>query len=329
MNFRTIVETPLKDLSISYTDKLILMGSCFSENIGNRLVDCKFKTDMNPFGILYNPLSIEKSLRRMLSGTQYTSSDLILHNEIYHSFDHHGSFSGIESDSVLHQINNRLQSSSQFLNEATILLITFGTAFVYTNKQDGKIVSNCHKLPAKAFDRRRVSVEEIVASWSALIKDLQQVNPKLKIIFTVSPIRHIKDGAHENQLSKATLQLSIDQLQKEYNNVFYFPAYEIVLDELRDYRFYADDMTHPASITIDYIWKKFSESYFTKETLDIMAQWLQIAKAISHRPLRPDSTSYKQFILQTLLKVKQIQNKFHFFDIQNEIDTLEKKLESL
>lgn len=329
MNFRTIVETPLKDLSISYTDKLILMGSCFSENIGNRLIDCKFKTDLNPFGILYNPLSIEKSLRRMLSGTQYTSSDLICHNEIYHSFDHHGSFSGIESDNVLDQINNRLQSSSQFLNEATILLITFGTAFVYTNKQDGNIVSNCHKLPAKAFDRRRVSVEEIVASWSTLIKDLQQVNPQLKIIFTVSPIRHLKDGAHENQLSKATLQLSIDQLQKEYNNVFYFPAYEIVLDELRDYRFYADDMTHPATIAVDYIWEKFSACYFSKETLEIMAQWQQIAKALSHRPLRPDSASYKQFILQTLLKVKQIQNKFHFFDIQNEVDTLEKKLESL
>ncbi len=329
MNFRTIVDTPQKEISISYTDKLILLGSCFSENIGNRLVDCKFKVDMNPFGILYNPLSIEKSIRRMLSATDYTSSDLIYHNDIYHSFDHHGSFSGVDSNQVLHQINTRLHTSAQSLREATVLLITFGTAFVYSNKHDGKIVSNCHKLPAKTFDRSRISVDEIVSSWSILIQDLQQVNPNIKIIFTVSPIRHLKDGAHENQLSKATLQLSIDQLQKEYNNIYYFPAYEIVLDELRDYRFYANDMTHPASITIDYIWEKFSQCYFSKETSEIIAQWQQIAKAISHRPLRPDSASYKQFILQTLLKVKQIQNKFHFFDIQNEIDTLEKKLESL
>ena len=227
MELYTRILLPKARFSFSYEDRVVMMGSCFAENIGRKLEENKFSVDINPFGTLYNP----------------ASGDLFQHEGIYHSFTHHSRFSAPSEEECLGHINSRLSESSDFLRKATRLVITLGTAFVYRLKSDGRIVSNCHKLPEKMFDRQRLSTQEIVEDWKPLLLALWEQNPALKILFTVSPIRHWKDGAHENQLSKATLLLATDALQKDYpDRIAYFPAYEILMDELRDYRFYADDI---------------------------------------------------------------------------------------
>lgn len=304
-----------------------MVGSCFAENIGRKLEEHKFTVDINPFGILYNPASVAEGLRRLLCPERFTPGDLFQHEGIYHSFAHHSRFSAPTEEECLEQINSRLYQSSDFLRKATRLVITLGTAFVYRLKSDGRIVANCHKLPEKRFDRERLSVEAIVADWKPLLLALWEQNPALKILFTVSPIRHWKDGAHENQLSKATLLLAADALQREFpERIAYFPAYEILMDELRDYRFYADDMLHPSPLAIDYMWQRFTDHFLSADTLAILKEWGDIQKAMNHKPFQPDSEVYKRFIHQTLLKMERICEKMPSFDIQNEIEMVKSKL---
>lgn len=251
MELYTRILLPKARFSFSYEDRVVMMGSCFAENIGRKLEENKFSVDINPFGTLYNPASVAEGLRMLLRPEYFTPGDLFQHEGIYHSFTHHSRFSAPSEEECLGHINSRLSESSDFLRKATRLVITLGTAFVYRLKSDGRIVSNCHKLPEKMFDRQRLSTQEIVEDWKPLLLALWEQNPALKILFTVSPIRHWKDGAHENQLSKATLLLATDALQKDYpDRIAYFPAYEILMDELRDYRFYADDMLHPSPLAM-------------------------------------------------------------------------------
>ena len=206
------------------------------------------------------------------------------------------------------------------------MIITLGTAWVYRLGSTGKIVSNCHKLPEKMFDRQMLSVDEITTEWKSLLLSLWEQNPELKILFTVSPIRHWKDGAHGNQLSKATLLLAVEQLQKDFpEQTAYFPAYEIMMDELRDYRFYADDMLHPSLQAVEYIWERFTETMFSRETQAILKEWKDIQKAINHKPFQPKSEAYKHFISQTLLKMERLNEKFPYFDMTNEIAVIKKK----
>ena len=235
MELYTRILLPKARFSFSYEDRVVMMGSCFAENIGRKLEENKFSVDINPFGTLYNPASVAEGLRMLLRPEYFTPGDLFQHEGIYHSFTHHSRFSAPSEEECLGHINSRLSESSDFLRKATRLVITLGTAFVYRLKSDGRIVSNCHKLPEKMFDRQRLSTQEIVEDWKPLLLALWEQNPALKILFTVSPIRHWKDGAHENQLSKATLLLATDALQKDYpDRIAYLPAYEILMDELRD-----------------------------------------------------------------------------------------------
>ena len=296
MELYTRILLPKARFSFSYEDRVVMMGSCFAENIGRKLEENKFSVDINPFGTLYNPASVAEGLRMLLRPERFTPGDLFQHEGIYHSFTHHSRFSAPSEEECLGHINSRLSESSDFLRKATRLVITLGTAFVYRLKSDGRIVSNCHKLP-------------------------------LKILFTVSPIRHWKDGAHENQLSKATLLLATDALQKDYpDRIAYFPAYEILMDELRDYRFYADDMLHPSPLAIDYIWGRFTENFLSTDTSAILKEWGDIQKAINHKPFQPDSEAYKRFILQTLLKMERISEKNPSFDIAKEIEYVKAKM---
>jgi hypothetical protein len=310
MQFRTEIPINKSIIDISYRKQLMLFGSCFAENIGNRLKESKFKVTVNPFGILYNPLSIENALRILLEKRLFSAEDLFLHNGLWHSFSHHGAFSGIDREETLQNINNQIRISVEKLLKTDFLLITFGTAFVY--EKDGTVVSNCHKLPEKTFSRRRLSVQEIVDCYTKLITDIQQINPKIHFIFTVSPIRHWKDGAHENQLSKSTLLLAINELQTKYSNIDYFPAYEIVLDELRDYRFYEEDMLHPNNQAITYIWGKFSETYFSTETRQIEKEIAEIIKAENHRPLNPQTAEYQLFLKNLNTKKTDFLAKYPF-----------------
>lgn len=310
----------------AYTKPITLLGSCFAESIGKKLEENKFSTDINPFGTLYNPATIAFALRQLADPEPFTSSDLFEYEGIYHSFFHHSRFSSASETECLKNINDRQSSSSLVIKEAERVIITFGTAWVYELKSTGLLVSNCHKLPEKLFARKMLSVQDIMLDWGDTLQQLWEQNPAIKILFTVSPIRHWKDGAHGNQLSKATLLLAIDRLQKEYpDRIAYFPAYEIMMDELRDYRFYADDMLHPSPQAVEYIWQRFAENMLSAEAQEILSEWSEIQKALNHKPFRPEGEGYKQFISQTLLKMKRLNEKFPYFDCRKEIELIEKK----
>ena len=327
MELTTSVQVPKPPFGLCYADRSVLMGSCFAENMGERLEADKFQVNCNPFGTLYNPASIAEGLRRLLRPIPITSAELFLHEGSYHSFSYHSRFSATTEEEALRQMNDSLLGSAEGLRGASRLILTWGTAYVYRLKTDGRIVANCHKLPDRCFVRERLSVEAIVAEWRELLAQLWKQCPTLRLICTVSPIRHWKDGAHANQLSKATLLLALDALQREFpERISYFPAYEILLDELRDYRFYAEDMVHPSSLAIDYIAERFAQTYFDRETFAARQAWHKLRQAIAHRPLHPESEAYRQFITQTLLKLEQLKAKMPFFEFSKELETLTAKL---
>jgi hypothetical protein len=310
--FQTKIDIPVSEIRISYEDCIMTLGSCFAENIGNKLKDVYFETDINPFGVLYNPVSIRDSIELMLRNKVFTNEDIFEYNSFWQSFSHSSLFTDISAGECLNKINTRMISSIEFLQNTQILLITFGTAWVFEEKKSGTVVSNCHKLPACDFIRRRLTVKKIVADYNELIINLQTIYPSINIIFSVSPIRHWKDGAHENNISKSILIIAIDELQKQYDNVHYFPAYEIQMDELRDYRFYAPDMLHPSEVAVDYIWRRFSETYFTDRTLQLKKRIEQYVADCAHRPFQPDSIEYKKFLLNTEKRKTEILNDFPF-----------------
>ena len=325
MNFRTPVPIDLIYNKVSHATKTVMLGSCFAENIGERLQNAKFSVDLNPFGILYNPLSVEKAVHILLEKGLFKASDLIEHAGSWHSFMHHSRFSANNADDCLLQINERIADSAIKLLEADYLFITFGTAWVYELQETGEVVSNCHKLPASNFMRRRLSVNEIVEKYTLLIKKLQELSPKLQIVFTVSPIRHWKDGAHENSLSKSTLMLAIDALEKQFENVSYFPAYELMMDDLRDYRFYAEDMLHPNKLAVDYIWERFSDAFFTDETKQTASQMGKLMRALAHRPFNTDGAEYKSFCKKQLDKIKNFEKQYPEINFQEDKDLVARR----
>lgn len=321
--FRTQIDIVSGDLIINHNTQMMLLGSCFSEQIGKKLADHKFHVDINPFGILYNPTSILNALERLICGSVFTVQELFLFNGIYHSEMHHGSFSSTKSEDTLKIINDRFEKAVSVLLSADLLLITFGTAWVYQQKGNNRVVANCHKLPAHHFSRFRLSVEEIVCDWKVLIPRLQSYNRKIKLLFTVSPVRHLKGGAHENQLSKSVLFLAIEELQRLFPKVvYYFPAYELMQDELRDYRFYDDDMLHPSALAVNYIWDRFTQAYFAEETCRINKEWTSIRQAIEHRPLHPQSDAYHLFRQQTANKLKMFIKRYPYISCDKEQETL-------
>lgn len=326
MEFRTRVELPEKGPEIKHSDSLMLWGSCFAENVGNLLTDNKFSCDVNPFGILYNPLSIAKALQQLLEKKVYELSDLEYRNGQWFSLMHHTSFSSADSRQTLQCINERLESAARSLKTVNWMIFTWGTARVYEWKENGEVVGNCHKLPDRLFSRRLLEVDEITRLYTPLLDRIRQVNPGVRFLFTVSPIRHAKDGMHGNQLSKATLLLAADYLCSRYSDCHYFPSYEIMMDELRDYRFYADDMLHPSPLAVKYIWECFCSSYFTKETETVMKAWEDIRKGIAHRPFDAESEAYHRFLSQILLKIEQLKEKFPYLDVQNEIEICQARL---
>ena len=330
MEFRTIVEIPNHTHRISHQDDILLMGSCFAENIGIRLVDAKFRCDVNPFGILYNPHSIRVALRQIMENRQYTAADLFFHDEQYRSYMHHGLFANDNQEEVLSGINHRIREAHRSLPHLNYILLTFGTSWVFRLKENGQIVSNCHKMPAATFERTRLTVDEIVKDYTELIQDIQKLNSQCKFMFTVSPIRHAKDGAHGNQLSKAILLLAIEQLQERFpDRVVYFPSYEIVLDELRDYRFYNEDMNHPSPLALEYVWERFSGSFFSAQTQTIIKECQKIKKDLLHRPINKESKAYRAFLKQIVLKINGVEEKYPNLDLEKEKERCHTLLNSL
>ena len=293
--FQTKIEIPPTDLNITYNDFIMTFGSCFAENIGKKMQEVYFGVDINPFGVLYNPVSIYNSIQQLIDGKEFTENSLFENRGLWQSFSHSSLFSDSDALQCLDKINTRFHKACSFLQKADYLLITFGTAWVFEEQQGGSVVSNCHKLPANRFVRRRLTVEEIVVDYSMLITKLSELFPNIQLIFSVSPIRHWKDGAHGNNVSKSTLLLAVDALQQQFEQVYYFPAYEIQMDELRDYRFYASDMLHPSDVAVDYIWQRFSETYFSNKTIDLKKQLEQLVADLAHRPIHPNSSEFEKF----------------------------------
>jgi len=328
MSFFTEIEISEFPFKMDYSKSMMLFGSCFSENIGQKLIDLKFKVDMNPFGILYNPESIANSLKLLLKNQTFTESDLFFDQGLWNSFYHHSRFSDVNREMALEKINSRIKLSAEFLKTSDFLMITFGTAWVYELISTGQIVSNCHKIPAKQFNRFRLGVNEISEAYHHLLDELWKFNPNLKIIFTVSPIRHWKDGAVENQVSKSTLILSIERLITgiENRNCSYFPSYEIMMDELRDYRFYAEDMIHLSPVATDYIFDRFSKFLISKESMNLVDNVMKIRKAVMHRPVNSSSVEYKKNLLLNMDKINKLTLCFPYLNFEQEKSSLKQKL---
>lgn len=318
MEFRTKVSLPPSEWEIRHGQKLLLMGSCFAEHMGRRLDDSKFSCNLNPFGILYNPASIARALNYILVGTSFSVNDLMKYDDRWISLMHHGDFSAASPETCLAKINGRITQTFEMLGHADWLILTWGTAWVYLWKETGKVVGNCHRIPAANFERRRLNVDEIVDDYQTLIEKLRQLNPNLKILLTISPIRHLKDGLTGNQLSKSTLLLAADKLCAELTDCYYFPAYEIMMDDLRDYRFYADDMVHPSDMAVNYIWEQFSTQAFRHDTAELINRITEIKKAVEHRPFDAEGVKYQTFVSQILLKISRLKEKFPFLDFKNE-----------
>ncbi|MDY5969234.1 MAG: GSCFA domain-containing protein [Bacteroidales bacterium] len=294
----TPVPTTPQPFQLTHQDRLLLLGSCFADNIGQRLQDAAFTVKRNPFGALYNPLSTAQCLLRCLEGKPICDEDLVYHNGLWHSWLHHGNFSQPSKENCLKECNTELCQTHEFLEDCNTLIVTFGTAFAYRLASDGRVVGNCHKLPQQTFEKCLLDVDEIVNAWKeTLSAACGNGNKPLRVIFTVSPIRHWRDGAHENAISKATLLLAIHKLAAEelHGTVSYFPSFEIMMDELRDYRFYADDMLHPSTLAQNIIWERFLNAYVSDATRAVVQKAELLTRMKTHRPLFPESEAYTQY----------------------------------
>lgn len=327
MRFRTEVDINKTPFSIGYNTPTLFIGSCFTENIGAIMRENKMPVIINPFGVVYNPYSICNSLQNLIENKKYTESDIQFKNGLWFSYDHHTRYSAENKNDCMQRINQTINEGHEILNKLQNLVVTFGTARLYRLISNGKVVANCHKVPAKEFDHQLMDVEEIVELWDNLISTLISKNQSLKIIFTVSPIRHWKDGAEGNQLSKSTLIVAVYKLIKKFpDNAFYFPSYEIMMDDLRDYRFYDDDMLHPSSKAIDYIWEKFQKSYIDKNSVEMIAKIQKVMQAVRHRPFNPKTAEHQKFIKQTLLAMEEIKLIFPEVNFDSEIEKLNSQI---
>ena len=309
MNFRTNISLKSESNQIDYSSNLVLIGSCFSENISKKLQYFKFNTFSNPFGILFNPIAIETLISNAIHKKEYSEKDIFQLNERCHCFDAHSDLSASSKNELLTNLNTSIAATHKKITTASHLIITLGTAWVYRNNESAKIVGNCHKIPQKQFSKEMLSVEEIVASLKnscALIKNL---NPKVNIIFTVSPVRHVKDGFVENMQSKAHLLTAIHQLINLKEQFHYFPSFEIMLDDLRDYRFYNSDMLHPNETAINYIWEQFQHVWIAKKTISILKEVDTIQRGLAHKPFNPNSEQHQKFLVALQEKITLLQKQ--------------------
>lgn len=327
MQFFTPVDIPKSNIQLRHDKGVVLLGSCFADNIGRKLEDAKFNTLQNPFGTLYNPASIAWLINSSITGKRFDeqSSELFSDSDgTWHSWMHHSVFSSPTAKTLADRMNHAGETLAAALQTAGTLIVTFGTAMAYTLRDSGTLVANCHKQDDKLFVRKRLTPDGIAETWKPLILRLREINPNIQIILTVSPIRHHRDGFHTNQISKSILLLAVEQIIETFRDrsempmVDYFPSYEIMMDELRDYRFYADDMTHPSPIAIQHIWQRFCDTHMSRETTDIIGQCEKIAKALAHRPSHPDSPAHRKFLANIHDQIETIKNKYPYINLSQE-----------
>ncbi|MEO6949808.1 MAG: GSCFA domain-containing protein [Ginsengibacter sp.] len=318
MNFFLPFTIPPSPFKISYDSKVLLIGSCFSREIGDRMASSKFNVVQNPNGILYNPASIESAISSYIANKIYKEDELIEADGIYHSFQHHSSFSGLRKTEILDRINNSQKNVHHFLKNADVLIITFGTAYCYQWGESGDIVANCHKFPGQNFQKIFLEISTIENDYLKLIDDLKAFNPALKIVFTISPVKHIRDGVVENSQSKARLIESVHHIITNSQNTFYFPAYELVTDVLRDYRFFKPDLVHPNATATDFVFQKFCESFLEPETVSLQKEVSAIMEMVNHRPLFRESISHRRLIASLIIKIERLESLFPWIDFSKE-----------
>jgi len=317
--FATIKIKPFEP-SVTYKDKILLTGSCFTEHIGNFLLDHKFNALQNPNGILFDPTSVSASLLSYIQNKQYTESDLFYLNEVWNSWQHHSRFSNINKNDCLININESEQQAYNFLKNADWLIVTLGSAFTYKLADNLQAVANCHKAPAQNFIKHLNTIEEIVTAFDNTIHQLFHFNNKLKIIFTISPVRHLRDGVVDNNRSKARLIEAVHHLVNKFDRLYYFPAYELVIDVLRDYRFYDVDLAHPNYAATQFVLEKFSETCFNQSTKELLEEIKKIIIAKKHKPFNEQSSLHQKFLQQQFEKTQQILNKHPYLKLEEELE---------
>ena len=313
MQFTTKIPVQKSSFPIDYDSKIMLLGSCFVENMGNKFDYFKFQSITNPFRIIFNTVSLEKLIHRCVGNRIFTENDIFFHNELWHCYEVHSELSNADKEEFLSNLNSILESTHRHIASLTHCIITLGTSWVYRNIETNEIVANCHKVQQKQFMKELLSIEQTEKSLQNIVSLIHSVNPNCNFVFTVSPVRHIKDGFTENTLSKAHLIAAIHKTITHHPSpITYFPAFEIMMDELRDYRFYAEDMLHPNQTAIDYIWIQFFENYVSESVFGLMNEICSIQKGLQHRPFNPNTESHQKFLNQLDLKIKAIKNQYPF-----------------
>lgn len=326
MKLQTNVAIHAPAKKIDHQSKLLLIGSCFTEHIGQKLKSHKFPCFLNPCGIAYNPVSVANSIKFISDKKILKDADIIFYNELWHSLHHHGCFSAQEQTALRSNISLHTAQGNAFLKSATHICITLGTAWVFEHIETQQIVNNCHKLPAQNFRRYRLSVAATTQVLEESIAAIRSINPTATLVFTVSPVRHQKDGLHANQLSKSILLLAIEHLQQKQKDIHYFPAYELVMDELRDYRFYAEDLCHLNALGIEYIWEKFATHFISSESQLHFPSLQKLQKALNHKITDNKSIIHKKFIQKTQNLIAELEKKLPFIDFTEERKILQDAL---
>lgn len=314
MEFTTKIPIPKSNHPIDYHSNILSLGSCFAENMGEKFQYFKFQVTTNPFGIIFNPVSIENLIARAANKQQFTDNDVFFHNELWHCFEVHSDLSSVTKEELLENLNQRIDSLHYQITHSTHCIMTYGTSWVYRHKKTNQIVANCHKVPQNQFDKVILSIVTVQESISNTMQLIQKINPNCHFMFTVSPVRHLKDGFVENQRSKAHLIAAIHTIPSvELGTHTYFPSYEIMMDELRDYRFYAQDMLHPNAVAVDYIWERFIEATIAPKVYSVMKEVETIQKGLAHKPFNPLTENHQKFHHNLQQQIKELTLRFPQF----------------
>lgn len=322
--FRTEINPPPSDWKMHFSDKVFSMGSCFSVHMGQKLKTFKFDTLINPFGTIYNPVSLFQLIEFSLTGRKPEKWSYLHHQGVFRNYHFHSDISSLNENEFHRQIENTLEKVKNFLREARVVILTFGSAVGYRLKENNELVANCHKVPAGHFTKTLLKVADIIGSFRQVHEFLKQVNPGVRFIITVSPDRHLKETLELNSASKAVLRVAAEELKNSFDNVSYFASFELMIDDLRDYRFYKEDMLHPTEQAVNYIWSKFSPTFFDEETLQFIADWEKILKSIHHRPFYPGSKEHKLFVEKTIEKVEEFKGRI---DVSRELEILRAQID--
>ena len=323
--FRTEVEIPQNQLQLSLHDKVLTIGSCFAEVIGNKLKVHKVDALVNPFGTIFNPESVCRLLQAAINNNYAFDQHLVQRSGIWYAYDLHSSISSPDKEYLLDQIQERLTQTRNYLHNASLLTITLGTALAYQLKDNGNVVANCHKLPARNFDRVLLDLPKTRSYFAETLNLIRSINPSIKILLTVSPVRHVKETLTLNSVSKSELRLLCHYMQQDLPETLYFPAYEIMMDDLRDYRYYKDDMLHPTTLAVNYIWDKFVQAYYDEGFRRFTVEWDKMKRAVAHRPFHPESEAHQTFVRNTLTQLRQLADKYKL-DVTPELHALEEQI---